>query len=193
MKTHKQYINEQIKKEPKFAEALAKAEQEVGIAVELARLRERRGLSQTELAKLTGMKQPADCPLGKRCSFPCVPNSPKASVRTRWQIGSDRGRLPSRSNTTKGRQRAAVVGPQYPECREISNSQWRETMKHRAARRHTHLQLDHAKLTRATTVLGTKAETEAIERALALIVKEHTLDQPLRRAKGRMQLQRVFR
>ncbi len=37
MNTHRQYINEQIKKEPKFAEALAKAEQEVGIAVELAK------------------------------------------------------------------------------------------------------------------------------------------------------------
>lgn len=47
MNTHRQYISEQIRKEPKFAEALAKAEQEVGIAVELARLRERRGLSQT--------------------------------------------------------------------------------------------------------------------------------------------------
>ena len=47
MKTHRQYINEQIRKEPKFAEALAKAEHEVGIAMELARLRERRGLSQT--------------------------------------------------------------------------------------------------------------------------------------------------
>jgi hypothetical protein len=44
MNTHRQYINEQIRKEPKFVEALAKAEQEVGIAVELARLRERRGL-----------------------------------------------------------------------------------------------------------------------------------------------------
>ena len=47
MNTHRQYINEQIRKEPKFAEALAKAEHEVGIAMELARLRERRGLSQT--------------------------------------------------------------------------------------------------------------------------------------------------
>lgn len=36
MKTHRQYIDEQMKKEPRFADALAKAEQEVGIAVELA-------------------------------------------------------------------------------------------------------------------------------------------------------------
>lgn len=66
-------------------------------------------------------------------------------------------------------------------------------MRQRAARRHKHLQLDQAKLTRAKAVLGAKTETEAIERALALVVGEHTLDQPLKRVKGRMQLQRVFR
>lgn len=37
MNTHRQYINEQIRKEPKFAEALAKADHEVGIAMELAK------------------------------------------------------------------------------------------------------------------------------------------------------------
>ena len=66
-------------------------------------------------------------------------------------------------------------------------------MRQRAARRHKHLQLDHAKLTRAKAVLGAKTETEAIERALALVVEEHRLDQPLKRAKGRMQVRRVFR
>ncbi len=68
-------------------------------------------------------------------------------------------------------------------------------MRHRAARRHEHLQLDHATLTRMKTVLGTKTETEAeaIERPLALVVEERRLDQPLKRVKGRMQLQRVYR
>jgi hypothetical protein len=33
----------------------------------------------------------------------------------------------------------------------------RETMRQRAARRHTHLQLDHAKLTRAKTMLGAES------------------------------------
>lgn len=65
-------------------------------------------------------------------------------------------------------------------------------MRHRAAKRHKHLQLDHAKLTRAKTVLGAKTETEAIERALALVVEEHRIDRPLKRAKGRMRLRRVF-
>lgn len=58
MKTHRQYIAEQIHKKPAFAEDLAEAERDVTIAVELAKLRERRGLSQTDLARLTGMKQP---------------------------------------------------------------------------------------------------------------------------------------
>lgn len=70
MKTHRQYIDEQIKKNPKFADTLAEAEQEVAVAVELAKLRERRGLSQTELAKLTGMKQPQIARLESGAHFP---------------------------------------------------------------------------------------------------------------------------
>ncbi len=76
---------------------------------------------------------------------------------------------------------------------ESHQSEGRETMRRRAARRHEHLQLDHAKLPRMKTVLGTKTETEAIERALELVVEERRLDQPLKRVKGRMQLQRVYR
>jgi transcriptional regulator with XRE-family HTH domain len=70
MKTHRQYIDEQIKKHPKFADTLAEAEQGVAIAVELAKLRERRGLSQTELAKRTGMKQPQIARLESGAHFP---------------------------------------------------------------------------------------------------------------------------
>ncbi|MCX5727959.1 MAG: hypothetical protein NTZ28_03820 [Nitrospirae bacterium] len=66
-------------------------------------------------------------------------------------------------------------------------------MRNTAAIRHKHLQLDQNKLTRAKTVLGAKTETETIERALALVVDEHELDKPVKRAKGRMQLRKVFR
>ncbi len=66
-------------------------------------------------------------------------------------------------------------------------------MRNTAAIRHKHLQLDQGKLTRAKTVLGAKTETEAIERALTLVVDEHEIDKSLRRAKGRMQLQKIFR
>ena len=40
MKINQQYIDEQIKKYPKFANTLAEAEQDVAIALELAKLRE---------------------------------------------------------------------------------------------------------------------------------------------------------
>ena len=66
-------------------------------------------------------------------------------------------------------------------------------MRNTAAIRHKHLQLDQDKLTRAKTVLGAKTETETIERALTLVVDEHELDKPLKRAKGRMKLRKVFR
>ena len=66
-------------------------------------------------------------------------------------------------------------------------------MSNIAAIRHKHLQLDQNKLTRAKSVLGAKSETETIERALTLVVGEHEIDKPLKRAKGRMQLRKVFR
>ena len=66
-------------------------------------------------------------------------------------------------------------------------------MSNTATIRHKHLQLDQNKLTRAKSVLGAKTETEAIERALTLVVDEHEIDKPLKRAKGRMQLRKVFR
>jgi transcriptional regulator with XRE-family HTH domain len=58
MKTHRQYIEEKIRKSPKFAGELAEADRDVEIAVELAKLRQRRGLSQVQVARLAGMKQP---------------------------------------------------------------------------------------------------------------------------------------
>ena len=72
MKTHREYIAEQIKKSPTFAKALAEAERDVAIAVELAKLRERRGLSQTALAKLTGIKQPQIARLESGAHLPAL-------------------------------------------------------------------------------------------------------------------------
>jgi hypothetical protein len=57
----------------------------------------------------------------------------------------------------------------------------------------THISRSIQRNSRAKTVLGAKTEIEAIERALALVVEEHMLDQPLKRTKGRMQLRKVFR
>jgi predicted transcriptional regulator len=72
MKRHREYIREQIKKNPKFADDLAEADREVAIAVELAKLRERRGLSQTQLAQLAGMKQPQVARLESGAYFPAI-------------------------------------------------------------------------------------------------------------------------
>jgi predicted transcriptional regulator len=72
MKTNREYIKEQIKKNPKFADDLAEADREVAIAVELAKLREQRGLSQTQLAQLVGMKQPQIARLESGAYFPAI-------------------------------------------------------------------------------------------------------------------------
>jgi transcriptional regulator with XRE-family HTH domain len=58
MKSHRQFVQEQIENEPKFAKLLDEAQLEVDIAVELAKLREQRGVTQTEVAHRTGLKQP---------------------------------------------------------------------------------------------------------------------------------------
>lgn len=62
-----------------------------------------------------------------------------------------------------------------------------------AAVRHKHLQLDQGKLDRAKSILGAKTETEAIERALALVVNEAELDTVLKLARGRTRIRKVFR
>lgn len=72
MKTHRQYIDDQSKKSPKFAEDLAEADREVALAVELAKLREQRGFSQQTLATLTGMKQPQIARLESGAYLPAV-------------------------------------------------------------------------------------------------------------------------
>lgn len=58
MKAHRQYVKEQIKKDPRLARDLEEARVQVRIAVMIARLREKRGLSQRDLAEKTGFKQP---------------------------------------------------------------------------------------------------------------------------------------
>lgn len=58
MKAHRQYVKERIKRDPRFAQDLADARGEVRLAVMIARLREDRGLTQRDLAKITGIKQP---------------------------------------------------------------------------------------------------------------------------------------
>jgi hypothetical protein len=58
--------------------------------------------------------------------------------------------------------------------------------------RHKHVQLDQGKLDRAKRVLGTRTETETLDRALELVVSEADIDRALRAARGKTKLQRVF-
>jgi ribosome-binding protein aMBF1 (putative translation factor) len=58
VKAHRQYVKEQIKRDPRFAKELSQANAEVRLAVMIAKLREERGWSQRKLAEVTGIKQP---------------------------------------------------------------------------------------------------------------------------------------
>lgn len=62
-----------------------------------------------------------------------------------------------------------------------------------ASLRHKHLQLDQEKLDRARRILGAKTETEALDRALSIVVNEAEIDKALRKVRGRGRLQKVFR
>jgi len=58
MKAHRQYVKEQIKHDHRFAKDLEEARVQVRLAVMIAHLREDKGLSQRDLARITGLKQP---------------------------------------------------------------------------------------------------------------------------------------
>jgi hypothetical protein len=61
------------------------------------------------------------------------------------------------------------------------------------ALRHKHLQLDQGKLDRAKVILGAKTETEAVDRALKLVVSEAHIDRALRRVAGKGRIRKIFR
>jgi hypothetical protein len=62
-----------------------------------------------------------------------------------------------------------------------------------ASLRHKHLQLDQEKLDRARRILGAKTETETLDRALSIVVREADIDKALRKVRGKGRLQKVFR
>ena len=59
--------------------------------------------------------------------------------------------------------------------------------------RHKHVQLDQHKLNRALRVLGVKTETEALDRALSVVVSEDKIDTALRKARGKGRIRKIFR
>ena len=59
--------------------------------------------------------------------------------------------------------------------------------------RRKHVQLDQEKLDRAKHILGAKTNTEALDRALDIVVAEAEIDAVLKEARGKGRLQKVFR
>lgn len=62
-----------------------------------------------------------------------------------------------------------------------------------ASLRHKHLQLDQGKLDRARRILGARTETEALDRALSIVVSEADIGKTLRKIRGKGRIRKVFR
>lgn len=58
--------------------------------------------------------------------------------------------------------------------------------------RHKHLKLDQRKIDQAKKCLGAKTETEAIERALDLLISEETINRALKKMGGQGHLKKVY-
>jgi len=72
MKAHRQYVKEQIRRDPRFTKDLTEARAEMRLAVMIARLREERGWSQRDLARITGIKQPQIARIEKGRQMPTL-------------------------------------------------------------------------------------------------------------------------
>jgi hypothetical protein len=59
--------------------------------------------------------------------------------------------------------------------------------------RHKHVRIDQAKLERAKKVLEASTDTEALDRALTVVVSEAEIDAELRSAGGKARLKKLFR
>ena len=70
---------------------------------------------------------------------------------------------------------------------------WKELGYEGGSLRHKHLQLDQGKLDRARRILGAKTETEALDRALSIVVSEADIDKALGKVRGKARLRKGFR
>jgi hypothetical protein len=59
--------------------------------------------------------------------------------------------------------------------------------------RHKHVRIDQEKLEKARRLLDAATDTEALDRALTLVVSEGEIDETLRKIGGRGSLKKVFR
>jgi len=63
----------------------------------------------------------------------------------------------------------------------------------RSILQHKHIRIDQVKLDRAKRVLSAGTETEAVDRALDLVVAEAEIDNTLRAVRGKGRVRKVFR
>jgi Arc/MetJ family transcription regulator len=59
--------------------------------------------------------------------------------------------------------------------------------------RHKHVRIDEAKLRKAKRILEAATDTEALDRALTVVVSEGEIDRVLREIGGKGRLKKVFR
>jgi transcriptional regulator with XRE-family HTH domain len=91
MKQLRQYVREKIETNPDFAEHLQQARAEVRLAVAVAQLRERRGMTQRELARVTGIEQPQIARLEKGEQLPTLDTLGRllSALGGRFEMGPD--------------------------------------------------------------------------------------------------------
>jgi len=59
--------------------------------------------------------------------------------------------------------------------------------------RHKHVRIDEGKLRKAKRILEAATDTEALDRALTVVVSEEEIDEALREIGGKGSLKKVFR
>ena len=69
---------------------------------------------------------------------------------------------------------------------------WGGIMPAIASVRHKHIRIDQAKLDKARKVLAAATETEALDRALTIVLSEADLDATLRQVAGKGRLKKLF-
>jgi len=58
--------------------------------------------------------------------------------------------------------------------------------------RHKHVRIDQAKLRKAKKILGANTDTQALDRALTLVVTEADIDSVLQRSRAKGSLKKIF-
>ena len=61
-----------------------------------------------------------------------------------------------------------------------------------ASVRHKHIRIDQAKLDKARKILAAATETEALDRALTIVLSEADIDATLRQVAGKGRLKKIF-